>query len=96
MVIRMIPYPPSFRSRAASSMDPAIGASTWAFGSHRCSPYRGAFTIKASSRAVLHTRPVQEVFIVGCDSLSIGRYSVPIWFCRLRMEINSGRELASV
>lgn len=34
-VIRIMPYPPSFRSRAASSIDPAIGASTWAFGSHR-------------------------------------------------------------
>lgn len=35
MVIRIIPYPPSFRSTAARTMDPAIGASTWAFGSHR-------------------------------------------------------------
>lgn len=26
----MMPYPPSFSSRAASSMEPAIGASTWA------------------------------------------------------------------
>lgn len=39
----MMPYPPSFSSRAASSMEPAIGASTWALGSHRCSPYRGCF-----------------------------------------------------
>lgn len=31
----MMPYPPSFRSRAASNIDPAIGASTWALGSHR-------------------------------------------------------------
>lgn len=34
-VIRIMPYPPSFKRRAASSMDPAMGASTWAFGSHR-------------------------------------------------------------
>lgn len=34
----MMPYPPSLRSRAASSMDPAIGASTWALGSHRWKP----------------------------------------------------------
>lgn len=33
--IRIIPYPPSFRRMAARIMDPAIGASTWAFGSHR-------------------------------------------------------------
>lgn len=31
----MIPYPPNFRSRAASNIDPAIGASTCALGSHR-------------------------------------------------------------
>lgn len=65
MVIRMMPYPPSFSSRAASSMEPAIGASTWALGSHRCRPYRGAFTIKAISRAMLHISPVQELDTVG-------------------------------
>lgn len=34
-VIRMMPYPPSFSRIAASTIEPAIGASTWAFGSHR-------------------------------------------------------------
>lgn len=33
--IRIIPYPPSFSSTAAKTIDPAIGASTWAFGNHR-------------------------------------------------------------
>lgn len=28
-------YPPSFSKIAARIMDPAIGASTWVFGSHR-------------------------------------------------------------
>lgn len=37
-IIRMIPYPPSFSRIAASTMEPAIGASTWAFGSHRWRP----------------------------------------------------------
>lgn len=96
MVTRIMPYPPSFSSRAASSMEPAIGASTWALGSHRCSPYRGAFTMKASSRAMLDISPVQEADIVGCDSFSIGRYRVPIWFCRCRMAISRGSELARV
>lgn len=36
--IRMVPYPPSFSSTAARTMDPAMGASTWALGSHKCSP----------------------------------------------------------
>lgn len=32
---------------AASSINPAIGASTCAFGNHRWRPYRGTFTINA-------------------------------------------------
>lgn len=35
-VNRKRPYPPSFSSTAARIMEPAIGASTWAFGSQRC------------------------------------------------------------
>lgn len=73
-----------------------MGASTWALGSHRCRPYRGALTMKASRRANPAIRLDQEEFSVGCESLSIGRYNVPIWLCRWRMAINSGRELASV
>lgn len=38
--------------------------------------------MKASRRAKLASRPVQELFIVGCDSLSMGKYNVPIWLCR--------------
>lgn len=38
MVIRSIPYPPSFSRMAARTIDPAIGASTWALGSHRWRP----------------------------------------------------------
>lgn len=37
-IIRMIPYPPSFSRIAARTIEPAMGASTWAFGSQRCSP----------------------------------------------------------
>lgn len=36
---------------AASTIDPAIGASTWALGSHRWRPYKGIFTIKAIMHA---------------------------------------------
>lgn len=92
----MMPYPPSFSSRAASSIEPAMGASTWALGSHRCKPYRGALTMKARNRARLHTRLVQDVGMVGCDSFSIGKYRVPIWLWRCRMAMSKGRELASV
>jgi hypothetical protein len=34
-VTRSIPYPPNFSRIAARTMDPAIGASTWALGSQR-------------------------------------------------------------
>lgn len=37
-IIRMMPYPPSFSRIAASTIEPAIGASTWALGSHRWRP----------------------------------------------------------
>lgn len=52
--------------------------------------------MKAISRARLTARFDQEEFSVWCESLSIGKYSVPIWFCRWRMAMSSGSELASV
>lgn len=73
-----------------------MGASTWALGSHRWRPYRGALTIKASRSARLAIRPDQEESSVGWKSLSIGRYNVPIWFCKWRMATSKGSELASV
>jgi hypothetical protein len=33
--IRASPYPPNFRRIAANTIDPAIGASTWALGNHK-------------------------------------------------------------
>jgi len=44
IIIRIIPYPPNFRRIAASTIDPAIGASTCAFGSHKCIVNMGSFT----------------------------------------------------
>lgn len=41
---RAIPYPPNFSRIAASTMDPAIGASTCALGSHRWVENIGNFT----------------------------------------------------
>lgn len=45
--IRIIPYPPSFKRIAAKIIDPATGASTWAFGSHKWVKNIGSFTINA-------------------------------------------------
>lgn len=35
VMIRITPYPPNFSRIAAKIIDPAIGASTWALGSHK-------------------------------------------------------------
>lgn len=68
IVIRIIPYPPSFSRIAASTIDPAIGASTCAFGSHRCNPYRGIFTINAIIHAN-HNKFDDQLFGSGCESI---------------------------
>lgn len=44
VMIRIMPYPPSFSKMAAKIIDPAIGASTWALGSHRWVENIGNFT----------------------------------------------------
>lgn len=44
---RIIPYPPSFNKIAARIIEPSNGASTWAFGSHRCVMNMGIFTKNA-------------------------------------------------
>jgi len=43
-IIRSKPYPPNFSKIAANTIEPAIGASTWAFGSHRWVKNIGNFT----------------------------------------------------
>jgi len=45
---RAKPYPPNFNKIAAKIMDPIIGASTWALGSHKCPIKIGSFTKKAN------------------------------------------------
>lgn len=47
IIIRASPYPPSFRRIAAKIIEPATGASTWAFGSHKWTENRGNFTKNA-------------------------------------------------
>jgi len=44
--MRARPYPPSFRRIAAKTIDPAIGASTCALGSHKWVENIGSFTKK--------------------------------------------------
>lgn len=64
IVMRNIPYPPSFSKMAARTIEPAIGASTWAFGSHKWRPYRGIFTMNASINAS-HKRELPQIWVNG-------------------------------
>lgn len=65
-------------------------------GSHRCRPYKGAFTMNAISSARLDRRSVQELLRGGWVSLSIVRCRVPICMCRYSIATSSGRELMRV
>lgn len=63
-------------------MDPAIGASTWALGSHKCTVNRGSLTMKARI-AVVHHRA--GVIIVGGDS-GVSMFSWRFeWYIRVRL-----------
>lgn len=70
-IIRRIPYPPSFRRMAASTIDPAIGASTWAFGNHKCTENIGSFTknprIIRSQIYCVFIMKLGEIQLVGID-----------------------------
>lgn len=47
-VTRIKPYPPNFNKIEAKIIDPTTGASTWAFGSHKCPRKIGSLIKKAS------------------------------------------------
>ncbi len=64
-MIRIMPYPPSFSRIAARTIEPAIGASTWALGSQRWSPYNGIFTMKAIMHAN-HKKTLDQELGTGC------------------------------
>lgn len=79
-VIRSMPYPPSFSRIAARTMEPAMGASTWALGSQRWRPYRGIFTIKAIMHAS-HMKTLDQELVIGCTQYwRIRKFKDPIVF----------------
>lgn len=78
--IRIIPYPPSFSRIAARIIDPAIGASTWAFGSHKCTPYSGILIMNAIIQAN-HRMSFDHVWFMGEEFSGIKmKFRVPIRF----------------
>lgn len=96
MVIRIIPYPPSFSNTAARTIDPAIGASTCALGSQRCRPYKGIFTINAIIHAS-HKKMLDQVGEIGFTQYCmIRRFRVPNVFCIYNSATNRGNEPTKV
>lgn len=68
-IIRANPYPPSFRRTAASTIEPATGASTCAFGSQRCTRNSGSFTMKAiidSNHRIEVPWKINSMFMYRC------------------------------
>ena len=79
-VIRSMLYPPSFSRIAARTMEPTIGASTWALGSQRWRPYSGIFTMKAIMHAN-HIKTFDQELDIGCThNWSIRKFRDPTVF----------------
>lgn len=95
-IIRIMPYPPSLRRTAARIMDPAIGASTWAFGSQRCTPYNGILTRKANRQAAHHNLSPHVKRCRGCVYCRVNIDRVPLSFCRRSRATRRGKEPARV
>src|ERR1700755_625245 len=62
---RRKPYPPIFRRIAARITEPAVGASTWASGSHVCTGHIGIFTAKEAKNAS-HAQVCNDRGTAGC------------------------------
>lgn len=96
VIIRIMPYPPSFKRTAARIIDPAMGASTWALGSHKWTPYRGIFTRKAIRQPVHHSLSAVVVILKVGVYWRVIRERVPAVFWRRSRATKRGREPASV
>lgn len=48
-----MPNPPSFNKTPAKTIEPPTGASTWALGSHKCTPYIGNLIKNAKINLIL-------------------------------------------
>lgn len=81
---------------AAKIMEPAIGASTWALGSHKCTPYKGILIRKAimhaSQRMLLDHEEFRGVLLRD----RIRKFRVPVEFWMLIKAIRRGIEPINV
>lgn len=92
--MRINPYPPSFSKTAAKIMDPATGASTWAFGSHKCVKNRGNFTINAITM-IIHVTNLGVRFSL-LNIINIGILSVMCLLYIIIIDRSKGKEAVTV
>jgi len=77
---------------AASIIEPATGASTWAFGSHKWKPYTGIFIRKAITESDHHIVRESVVLLDFQTSSSLGIDKENLEKYRKISLINNGRE----
>jgi hypothetical protein len=61
-----MPYVPSFNNTPAKITEPAVGASTWASGSHICTGSIGIFTANEEKKAI-HSNNCLDLLIFIID-----------------------------
>lgn len=93
--IRSSPYPPSFRRTAAKIIDPAMGASTCAFGSHRCVVNIGNFT-RNPPRVISHAIDTAGKSVGKVIDINIGMWVVFEHIKILHKATSIGREAVTV
>lgn len=73
-----------------------MGASTWAFGSQRWTPYRGILTKKASRQPAHHSLSAYEESCIVLEKGRVRRERVPVSFWRRRSATRRGSDPARV
>lgn len=69
--IRISPYPPSLSRMAARTIEPAIGASTCALGSHKCIENNGSLAINAAVQQIAMIKELNgesvQIILIGME-----------------------------
>ena len=95
-LIRRRPYEPSFRRIPAKIIDPATGASTCAFGSHRCVMYRGSLTRNAAMQVNHHEDRKKLIINCGCCHIASKILMCPVCLLIMRRFSKSGKDAVTV
>jgi hypothetical protein len=96
-VTRKTPYPPNFNKIAASTIEPATGASTWALGSHKWTEKRGYLTINPANKPSINlTLNIELVFCVTLNLVISVKLEVKRNPLKSRKIIRRGKEANTV